>query len=99
MIDAQKENGPGRCGNTKCPEPNHCKGVADMSVPACLEVDQQAIALDFLHRAEEELKQRRQKRDYFLTLARDKGVTHQRIADVLGVTEGAVRAMLKRSRG
>ena len=40
-------------------------------------------------------KSHRDRRDEALVQLRDRGWTNQRIADVLGVTEGAVRRMLK----
>jgi DNA-directed RNA polymerase specialized sigma24 family protein len=61
-----------------------------------------AIELLMMNRAEraeteEHLDKLKRATTYFVVLARQYGVTNQEIADVLGVTEGAVRALVKRA--
>jgi DNA-binding NarL/FixJ family response regulator len=47
------------------------------------------------HKALDHAKKHRDRRDAALLELRARGWTHQRIADLLGVTEGAIRRMLK----
>lgn len=49
--------------------------------------------------AAEILQLRSSKRAYFARLARQHGVTLQQIADTCGISESAVRQMLKRAEG
>lgn len=97
------------CGNTQRPlaTPSEPSGSEDtMSVPPTpLEKAQRkAVAIEFLmlHQAErvrlqEELEKNKRRTAYFVVNARKYGVTNQEIADVLGVTEGAVRSITKRA--
>ena len=55
------------------------------------------LARQFLHLANEEYQIRRRNRGYFARLAKDYGLTNQEIADVYGITEAAVRALIKRA--
>lgn len=41
----------------------------------------------------------RQHRPYYARLAREAGLTHQEIADEYGISEAAVRGLLKRAEG
>jgi len=63
---------------------------------------QQRIALTYLRISREELEAKdvnlavaKRVRAHYVTLARDYGMTNVAIAEALGLTEGAVRLMLK----
>lgn len=56
----------------------------------------QALALHLLDLTREESARAKRNRIYYAGLARDNGITNQQIGDKLGVTETAIRLMLKR---
>lgn len=55
-----------------------------------------AIAEEFLTLADAQYQEHYLHRPYYAAIASEHGLTNQRIADIYGVTEGAVRAMIKR---
>jgi len=55
------------------------------------------LAREFLELQQQRHQQNRIHRPYFARLARDYGLTHQEIGEVYGITEAAVRSMIKRS--
>lgn len=57
------------------------------------------IARTFLRLANAEYQDHRLHRGYYAKLAKQYGFTNQEIADEYGVTEGAVRHLLKREAG
>lgn len=61
-----------------------------MSLP-----DRKEIARTFLRLANGEYQARKERRAYFATLAKSHGLTNQDIANEYGITEAAVRAMIK----
>ena len=66
-----------------------------MSLPSRGVLDRKEIARTFLRLAHVEYQTRRSNRVYFATLAREHGLTNQDIANEYGMTEAAVRAMIK----
>lgn len=77
-----------------------------MSIPTQTGPGPQDLALTYLRMAAERhrtntdaVKVSDAHRAYFATIARRHGITLQRIADEYGITESAVRAMLKRNGG
>ena len=65
-----------------------------MSVP---NEDRAALAREFLRMAHQNYQTHYAQRVYFATIARRHGLTHREIAEAYGITEGAVRYMLKRA--
>jgi len=57
----------------------------------------QVIARTFLGLANAEYQAHRTHRGYYARIAKDHGLTNQEIADVYGITEAAVRALIKRA--
>ena len=57
------------------------------------------LAVEYLARNAADLDKVTAQRIHYVKLARQKGLTHQQIADPLGITEAAVRQMLKRHGG
>jgi hypothetical protein len=55
------------------------------------------LARNFLRLANEEYQIRLRNRGYFARIAKDHGLTNQDIADAYGMTEAAVRALIKRT--
>lgn len=66
-----------------------------MSLPSRGVLDRKEIARTFLRLAHQEYQTRRSNRVYFATLAREHGLTNQDIANEYGMTEAAVRAMIR----
>lgn len=58
---------------------------------------QRDLAREFLRRAQDDYQRAKTNRHQLAALARDHGLTNQQIANAYGVTEGAIRAMLKRA--
>mgnify|MGYP002652656047 FL=1 len=56
-----------------------------------------ALAREFLRMANQNYREHYAQRVYFATIARRHGLTHREIAEAYGITEGAVRHMLKRA--
>ncbi|AUM16473.1 MULTISPECIES: sigma factor-like helix-turn-helix DNA-binding protein [Rhodococcus] len=56
-------------------------------------------ALEMLDVLRQRQESNRLHRVHYMQLARQYGCTHQQIGDALGVSEAAVRAMLKRAGG
>ena len=65
-----------------------------MSVP---NEDRAALAREFLRMANQNYREHYAQRVYFATIARRHGLTNREIAEAYGITEGAVRHMLKRA--
>ena len=65
-----------------------------MSVP---NEDRATLAREFLRMAHKNYQEHYAQRVYFATIARRHGLTHREIAEAYGITEGAVRYMLKRA--
>lgn len=59
--------------------------------------DRQELARTFLKLANNEYQQHRIHRGYYARVAKDHGLTNQEIADLYGITESAVRALIKRA--
>lgn len=57
----------------------------------------QDYALQFLRYAAEDYTQSIDRREYYAVAARRLGISYQQIADIYGLTEGAIRAMVKRA--
>ena len=66
--------------------------VAPGSANSCKE-----IARMFLGLANAEYQSRKERRGYFAQLAKQYGLTNQDIANEYGITEAAVRAMIRRA--
>lgn len=56
------------------------------------------IARTFLRLANGQFQEHRRHRAYYARIAREHGLTHQDIADEYGITEAAVRAMIKAAK-
>ena len=65
-----------------------------MSVP---NEDRTVLAREFLRMAHKNYQTHYAQRVYFATIARRHGLTNREIAEAYGITEGAVRHMLKRA--
>ena len=65
-----------------------------MSVP---NEDRAALAREFLRMAHQNYQTHYAQRVYFARISREHGLTNQEIAEAYGITEGAVRHMLKRA--
>ena len=65
-----------------------------MSVP---NEDHAALAREFLRMAHQNYQTHYAQRVYFARISREHGLTNKEIADAYGITEGAVRHMLKRA--
>lgn len=59
--------------------------------------DRQELAREFLKLANSEYQKHRQHRGYYATIAKRHGLTNQDIADAYGITEAAVRTLIKRA--
>jgi len=68
-----------------------------LSLPSRAEKDPKALDLTFLALANKCYQESRQNRVRYAQLAREAGLTNQEIADEYGVTEAAIRQMLKRA--
>lgn len=55
-----------------------------------------SLAKEFLELQQQRHEQNRIHRPYFAALAHEYGLSHQEIGNVYGITEAAVRAMIKR---
>lgn len=69
-----------------------------MSLPARGTFDRKELALTFLTLANDQYQQQRLNRAYYARIAREHGLTNQDIADAYGVTETAIRSLLKRAK-
>ena len=65
-----------------------------MSVP---NEDRAALAREFLRMAHQNYKTHYAQRVYFARISREHGLTNKEIAEAYGITEGAVRHMLKQA--
>jgi len=59
--------------------------------------DRQELARTFLKLANSEYQKHRLHRGYYARIAKEHGLTNQEIADAYGVTEAAVRTLIKRA--
>ena len=59
--------------------------------------ERQELARTFLSLANTEYQRHRQHRGYYAKLAKQYGLTNQEIADAYGITEAAVRTLIKRA--
>jgi len=59
--------------------------------------DRKAIARKFLRLANDDYLRVCDRRGYYARIAREHGLTNQDIADEYGITEAAVRAIIKRA--
>ena len=59
--------------------------------------DIKSIAREFLQLAKRDYEKAVFMRGYYARISKQHGLTHQEIADEYGVTEAAVRAIIKRS--
>ena len=66
-----------------------------MIIPPHATHDRKEIARTFLCLANGEYLARKERRAYFAALAKSHGLTNQDIANEYGITEAAVRAMIK----
>lgn len=92
-IGSTNKAAPGCATNTN-QGPNHCKGVGLMSVPK--KSSREEITAE-LGKVREQYEDSRELRLAAVKYARSAGLTNQAIGDQLGLTEAAVRQMLKRS--
>lgn len=68
-----------------------------MSISSRAQKDTKDLDRTFLALANEAYQESRQNRVKYAQLAREYGLTNQEIADCYGITEAAVRQMLKRA--
>lgn len=61
------------------------------------DTSRQAIARTFLKLANDEYQKHRHHRGYYARIAKQHGLTNQEIADAYGITEAAVRTLIKRA--
>jgi DNA-binding transcriptional regulator LsrR (DeoR family) len=59
--------------------------------------ERRELARTFLTLANDEYQKHRQHRGYYARIAKQHGLTNQEIADAYGVTEAAVRTLIKRA--
>ncbi len=87
------------------PGPNHSKNLGKeglgmtVSTPTTIGPDRTDLALSFLRLIGEQHESTRRHRIYYARMCRDNGMSYRQIADAYGVTEDAVRKMLKRNGG
>ena len=62
-------------------------------------IDRESILAGYLARNAQDVEKAASQRVYYFKLAREYGFTNQWIADQIGVTEAAVRQMVKRHGG
>lgn len=55
------------------------------------------LAITFLTLANSEYQNQRLHRPYYARIAREHGLTNQQIGEIYGITEAAVRALIKRA--
>lgn len=55
------------------------------------------LAITFLTLANSEYQSHRLHRSYYARIAREHGLTNQQIGEIYGITEAAVRALIKRA--
>lgn len=97
-------------GNKNAPDPvlptpnrrlNHSHDYSEegskMSITTQTSHSAQDYALQFLQFAAEDYTESIDRREYYAVAARRLGISHQQIATIYGLTEGAIRAMLKRA--
>lgn len=103
MIKGQSnKTAPASATNTS-PGPNHSKiqgkeGL-EMMLSQTTGPDRTDLALSFLKLIGEQHESTRRHRIYYAQMCRESGLTHRQIAEAYGVTEDAVRKMLKRNGG
>ena len=68
-----------------------------MSVPTHAHKSATDYALQFLQFAARDYSESIDRREYYAVAARRLGISYQKIADIYGLTEGAIRAMVKRA--
>ena len=59
--------------------------------------ERREIARTFLTLANDEYQKHRSHRGYYARIAKQHGLTNQEIADAYGITEAAVRTLIKRA--
>lgn len=59
--------------------------------------DDQEIVRTFLRLANSEFQEHRLQRGHYARMAKENGLTNQEIADTYGITEAAVRGLIKRA--
>jgi len=99
------KNGPDRCGNTKvqglATSLDDIKEQGDdssMSVPENgWHLEDPDFAITFLETAQRDHEHALFMRVYYAKNARKHGITNKRIGQIYGLTEGAVRAMIKKA--
>ena len=99
----EKQAGPAGAGNTK-PDPNPKSGTSrkglDMSIPMpATELGQKDLAHIFLKLISEQYQEACRHRVEYARWARRSGLTYREIAGYYGVSEDAIRKMLKRAEG
>lgn len=68
-----------------------------MSVPVDGTDSRKEIARTFLSLANDEYQQHQTHRGYYARIAKEHGLTNQEIADAYGITEAAVRGLIRRA--
>jgi hypothetical protein len=100
-IEGGKKNTPGPVLPTPGQGLTHSneqtEGGANLSIVSQPSKTAQEYALQFLQYAAEDYTQSIDRREYYAVAARRLGIRYQQIADIYGLTEGAVRAMVKRA--
>ena len=99
-IEGGKKNAPGGATNTNqrlTHSNEQTEGGANLSIVSQPSHSAQDYALQFLQFAAEDYTESIDRREYYAVAARRLGISHQQIATIYGLTEGAVRAMLKRA--
>ena len=92
------KNGSGSAANTVNPEPDHCKGVADLIVPKLPTwVTDETTAIHYLEYAHHGYQTARETRTHAAITARHHGITNRVIGEIYGIAESTVRLMLKRA--
>ena len=66
-------------------------------MPSVPNLNKQAIAADYLRLGREHLERAKSLRVHYARLARSEGLSYVRIGELLGITDAAVRLMLKRA--
>ena len=99
-IDGGNKNGHEGAGNTThglTTQLGTSKKGASMSVPTHAHKSATDYALQFLQFAARDYSESIDRREYYAVAARRLGISYQKIADIYGLTEGAIRAMVRRA--
>ena len=99
-IEGDNKNGPEGATNTTqdlTTQLGTSKKGASMSVSTHAQKSATDYALQFLRYAAEDYTQSIDRREYYAVAARRLGISYQKIADIYGLTEGAIRAMVRRA--